>query len=233
MRRLHRRDHPLGGARRQQVLRVAHDLERRARPAAQASARPMKPPEPVTRTRVTARSRDTWRRARTASTGARRPLDPERRVVPAHAARRLGHVVVGHLVVDLGVVGERTEAVREPRGDEERRDAVGAQLDPEPARNRCPTPGADRRRRRRPRRACSARAWPRRAARPGSAARAACPRAALNDVLHCAIRASRPAASNSAASNVRAKNPRSSRSGSSSTTYAPASGVGTSFTTPA
>ena len=44
------------------------------------------------------------------------PLDRERGVVPAHAARRLGHVGVAHLVEHFGVVGERLKAVREPGG---------------------------------------------------------------------------------------------------------------------
>ena len=62
-----------------------------------------------------------------------RPLDRERGVVPAHAARGLGHVAVAHLVEHLAVVGERLEAVREAGRDVEARRVLRAQLDAVPA----------------------------------------------------------------------------------------------------
>ena len=46
-----------------------------------------------------------------------RPVDAEGGVVPADPARGLGHVVVRHLVEDLGVVLERLVALREPFGN--------------------------------------------------------------------------------------------------------------------
>src|SRR5215207_4276880 len=61
-----------------------------------------------------------------------RPLDRERRVVPAHAALGAGRVVLGHLVEDLGVGGERLVAVREALRHEQRASIVGGELDPQP-----------------------------------------------------------------------------------------------------
>ena len=104
-----------------------------------------------------------------------------------------GHVRRGHLVEHLGVVRERLEAVREAlAGSQQRAPLSARQLDAEPRRAASASPAAGRRSRRRPRRACSARACPRRAAPPGSACRAACRACALHDTLHCTSAGSRP-----------------------------------------
>src|SRR5215211_717387 len=60
------------------------------------------------------------------------PLDRERRVVPAHAALGAGRVVLGHLVEDLGIRGERLVAVREAFRYEQRAPVVGGELDSQP-----------------------------------------------------------------------------------------------------
>ena len=104
----------------------------------------------------------------------RRPLDAEGRVVPAHAARGLGHVLVGHLVDDLAVVDQRLVALREALGDEQQPPVLGGQLDAEPVEVASASPGAGRPSRPRPRRACSARACSRRAGPPGSGGPGAC-----------------------------------------------------------
>ncbi len=62
-----------------------------------------------------------------------------------------------------------------PTGTYSMRRVVGRQLRAEPLADRSPSRGAGRRSRRRPRRACSARASARRRGRPGSACRAGCP----------------------------------------------------------
>ena len=56
------------------------------------------------------------------------PIDLEGRVIPPHAARRLRHVVVRHLVEDLGVVLERLVALSEPFGHVGEALAARAQL---------------------------------------------------------------------------------------------------------
>src|SRR6188508_2535633 len=48
-----------------------------------------------------------------------RPVDAERRVVPAHAESERRHIDVGHLVEDVGIVGQRLKAVRQERRDEQ------------------------------------------------------------------------------------------------------------------
>ena len=168
------------------------------------------------------RSRDTWRRARTRRR-RRRPLDTERRVVPAHAARRLGHVVRSS---GRGPRSRRRASgsrARNPAGMKYERHAGS------PPRSSTPNQrqkvaddgpqvdgdvvdGAAR--------AAHQLAL---AVRRGLVVQAAQrPRRALNDdvALRRTARQARRAA-NSSASKVRAKNPRSSRSGSSSTTNAP------------